>query len=190
MKEKNKNLSIFLPKNLLSDLEEIPYEYKEEVYNFYLIFIINILEDSKPIKTNHGGNNNFHFFCNENENNLKYSFNRNNSGFSSFSNEEKPNIINSCINFNPGIYNSAPNYSGKFPNITNNINIKNVNILNYKEPVNFNENINNKLLFERFNVNKPLDNNNYMNFNFGNSFESCHYINFPTINENNINSDN
>lgn len=49
MKEKNKNLSIFLPKNLLSDLEEIPYEYKEEVYNFYLIFIINILEDSKSI---------------------------------------------------------------------------------------------------------------------------------------------
>ena len=64
-----------------------------------------------------------------------------------------------------------------------------MNILNYKEPVNFNENINNKLLFERFNVNKPLDNNNYMNFNFGNSFESCHYINFPTINENTINSD-
>ena len=61
-----------------------------------------------------------------------------------------------------------------------------MNILNYKEPVNFNENINNKLLFERFNVNKPLDNNNYMNFNFGNSFESCHYINFPTINENTL----
>jgi len=63
-----------------------------------------------------------------------------------------------------------------------------VNILNYKKPVNFNENINNKLLFDRFNVNKQLDNNNYMNFNFGNSYERYH-INFPTINENTINSD-
>ena len=64
-----------------------------------------------------------------------------------------------------------------------------MNILNYKEPVNFNENINNKLLFDRFNVNKQLDNNNYMNVNFSNSYESCHYINFPTINKNTINSD-
>ena len=61
-----------------------------------------------------------------------------------------------------------------------------MNILNYKEPVNFNENINNKLLFDRFNVNKPLDNNNFMNHNFGNFYESFHYINFPTINDNTI----
>ena len=60
-----------------------------------------------------------------------------------------------------------------------------MNILNYKEPVNFNENINNKLLFDRFNVNKQLDNNNYMNYNFGNSYERYH-INFPTINENTL----
>ena len=31
--EKEKKLSVFLPKNLLSDLEEIPFSLKEKVIN-------------------------------------------------------------------------------------------------------------------------------------------------------------
>ena len=36
-KESEKNLSVFLPKNLLSDLDEIPFVHEENVIYFYLI---------------------------------------------------------------------------------------------------------------------------------------------------------
>jgi hypothetical protein len=39
-KDKEKKLSVFLPKNLLSDLEEIPFAYKEKVIYYYLIILI------------------------------------------------------------------------------------------------------------------------------------------------------
>lgn len=44
-KEKITKLSAFLPKNLLSDLEDIPYSLQEKVkkllYNFFLLLIYN-----------------------------------------------------------------------------------------------------------------------------------------------------
>ena len=39
-KDKEKKLSVLLPKNLLSDLEEIPFVYKEKVIYYCLIILI------------------------------------------------------------------------------------------------------------------------------------------------------
>jgi len=37
IKKTEKNLSLFLPKNLLSDLDEIPFAHKEKVIYFNII---------------------------------------------------------------------------------------------------------------------------------------------------------
>jgi hypothetical protein len=39
-KDKEKKLSVFLPKNLLSDLDEIPFAHQEKVIYFYLFVLI------------------------------------------------------------------------------------------------------------------------------------------------------
>ena len=51
-KEKAKTLSAFLPKNLLSDLEDIPYSLQEKVNIYYIIlsyyyFIKNFIGQTK-----------------------------------------------------------------------------------------------------------------------------------------------
>ena len=103
-------------------------------------------------------------FLQDNDNyNLK-SFYRTNPGFSSLNNEEKQNILNSRNIMNPENFYTVPKVSGLKPRITNNINIKNVNIINCNESPLFNNNNNNKLLFDQFNVNNNL-NNNICNFN-------------------------
>ena len=64
---------------------------------------------------------------------------------------------------NPTNFYNKLNNSGYMPNITNNINIKNVNIINSNEPFNFN---NNELpFFNSINVNNDL-NNNIINNNY------------------------
>ena len=86
----------------------------------------------------------------------------------------------------PESFYNVPKASGLKPRITNNINIKNVNIINCNESSLFNNNnINNntnKLLFNRFNVNNL--NNNICNYYYRNKF-----INFSDLVEyNNINN--
>ena len=87
----------------------------------------------------------------------------------------------------PESFYNVPKASGLKPRITNNINIKNVNIINCNESSLFNNNnINNntnKLLFNRFNVNNNL-NNNICNY-----YDQNKFINFSDLVEyNNINN--
>ena len=70
------------------------------------------------------------------------------------------------------------------PNITNNIEIKNVNIINCNESSFFNNNVNNNLLFDALNVNN-LKNNNIINNNL-NDYNQNQNINFPNMIENKI----
>ena len=83
----------------------------------------------------------------------------------------------------PENFYNAPKVSGSKPSITNNINIKNVNIINCNESPIFNNNINNtnKLLFDRFNVNNKLK-NSICNF-----YDQNKFINYSDLVEyNNI----
>ena len=184
-KDKEKKLSVFLPKNLLSDLDEIPFAHQEKVIYFYLFVLIqkNEIESNKIKEIPNKFKDNNCFLQDNNNYNLKY-FNRINPVFSSFKNEEKQNILNSGV-YPENFYN-VPKVSGSKPSITNNINIKNINIINCNEsPIFNNNNINNtnKLLFERFNVNNNL-NNNICNF-----YDQNKFINYSDLVEyNNINN--
>ena len=89
---------------------------------------------------------------------------------------------------NPTNFYNKLNNSGYMPNITNNINIKNVNIINSNEPFNYG----NKLpFFNSINVNNDLNNNiinnNYyrqnQNINFSGEIENNNKIN-ELINDN------
>ena len=123
------------------------------------------------------------------ENFFKSSFNRTNQGFSSFKKEEKQNILYENNKKNPVNFFNISNVSGNGQNITNNINIKNVNIINCNESSFFNnvDNNNSSLLFDRVKVNNNLKNNNILGNNINNSyFDQNQYINFSSIIENTL----
>ena len=126
------------------------------------------------------------------ENFFKSSFNRTTQGFSSFKKEENQNILYENNKKNPENFFNISNVSGNGQNITNNINIKNVNIINCNESSFFNnvDNNNSSLLFDRVKVNNNLKNNNILGNNINNSyFDQNQYINFSSIIENNKKSD-
>ena len=101
------------------------------------------------------------FKGNSKDNHLNY-FNRTVQNFSSTNEKEKFYILNSGNIMNPeNLYKDSKN-SGYMPNITNNINIKNVNIINCSEGSFFKNNDNNDkniLLFKHINLNNIKNDN-------------------------------
>ena len=113
-------------------------------------------------------------------------FNLTNPCFSQKDKEEKRNILNSNI-IHPENFNYIQNFSGNESKITNNINIKNVNIINCNDSNPFIGDNNNQNLFllDKFNVNNTILQNNKLNNKKNNYFRHNNFINFSKINENN-----
>jgi len=89
---------------------------------------------------------------------------------------------------NPENFNYIQNFSGNESTITNNINIKNVNIINCNDSNPFNGDNNNQNLFllDKFNnVNNTILQNNKLNNKKNNYFRHNNFINFSNFNENN-----
>ena len=128
------------------------------------------------------------FKGNSKDNHLNY-FNRTVQNFSSTNEKEKFYILNSVNIMNPeNLYKDSKN-SGYMPNITNNINIKNVNIINCSEGSFFKNNDNNDkniLLFKQINLNN-IKNDNTINNNINNYLKENHFINFSAEIETNKN---
>ena len=77
---------------------------------------------------------------------------------------------------NPANFYNKLNNSGYMQNITNNINIKNVNIINCNEPSHFSTN--KQLLFNNINVYNDLkNNNNIINSNNNYCYDQNKFIN-------------
>ena len=113
-------------------------------------------------------------------------FNLTNPCFSQKDKEEKRNILNNNI-IHPENFNYIQNFSGNESKITNNINIKNVNIINCNDSNPFIGDNNNQNLFllDKFNVNNTILQNNKLNNKKNNYFRHNNFINFSNINENN-----
>ena len=127
-------------------------------------------------------------FQDNNKDNYLKSFNRTIPSFSFTNNEEKLDILNSGNVKNPEYFCNNPKISGYRPSITNNINIKNINIINYNESSCFNNSDNNNnLLFQHINLNNDLKHNNIINNNINNSLNENNFINFSVEIENNKN---
>ena len=86
----------------------------------------------------------------------------------------------------PGNFNNYQNFSGSNSNITNNINIKNVNIISCNDSSLFNHENNNKnlLLLDDLNINNNFLRNNNLN-NKINYFNNNNLNNYSNNNENN-----
>lgn len=182
-KEKEKKLSLFFPKNFLSDIDEIPFEEQEKVIYLYLNFYKSLQKnqiESDIIVGNQDGNQ-IHLpsFPKSNDDYL-YSFNRTIQDFSSNYKEEKINLINSGNVLSSVNSYNIQNTSGYRTNQTNFINIKNVNIINCNDSSMFNKDINKLLLFDQININNELK-NNYINL----YMQQNKIINFTGENENN-----
>ena len=114
-------------------------------------------------------------------------FNKTNPFFSSNINEEKHSILNSNnVLMLPGNFNNYQNFSGSNSNITNNINIKNVNIISCNDSSLFNHENNNKnlLLLDDLNINNNFLRNNNLN-NKIIYFNNNNLNNYSNNNENN-----
>ena len=168
--KKEKRLSSFLPKNLLSELEEIPYTEQEKVIKFknnFLKLWIN-QKDFNEINEIQIPNKNTIYYPSDNGNKIK-PFDNTNSGFSSKCEEGKHIILNNDSLINPENFYNAPKFSGSRQNINNNIKLKNANIINFNESNLYNDN-KNLFLVDDFNVNNNLIYNNDINTKNNNYF--------------------